>query len=206
MVLYVPLGFFATFAIGEGVATPKRIALATLTGALLSTSMELAPHYDDGRQTAATDLYANLVGTMLGAIGGRLTGRNLRWPLLREIASNRVPMLLLSSWAGYRLFPYVPTTDVHKYWNVLKPLILHPSLTGYDLFRYTAMWLAIGALIEAIGGPRHLGLLFPLFIGFVIVAKVVMLYTALTPAEITGAALALCAWAFSPLIHVCAIS
>jgi VanZ family protein len=194
MALYMPLGFFAILSIGEGVGTPKRIALAILTGALLSTCMELAQHYDDGRQTAATDLYANVVGTTLGAIGGSLTGRNLRWPLLREIASNRVPMLLLSAWAGYRLFPYVPTTDVHKYWNALKPVILHPSLTGYDLFRYTAIWLAICALIEAIGGPRRLGLLFPLFVGSVIVAKVVMVYTTLTPAEITGAGLALCAW------------
>jgi len=37
-------------------------------------------------------------------------------------------------------------------------------------------------------------LLFPLFVGSVIVAKVVMAYTTLTPAEIAGAGLALCAW------------
>jgi VanZ family protein len=194
MALYMPLGFLAILAIGKDVGTPKRIALAILTGALLSTCMELAQHYDDGRQTAATDLYANVVGTALGAIGGSLTRRNLRWPLLGEIASNRVPMLLLSAWAGYRLYPYVPTTDVHKYWNALKPVILHPSLTGYDLFRYTAIWLTIGALIEAIVGPRRLRLLFPLFVGFVIVGEVVMVSTTLTPGEITGAGLALCAW------------
>jgi VanZ family protein len=192
--LYTPLGFFAILAIGRGVGTPTRIALAVLTGALLSTCMELMQYYDDGRQTAATDLYANVVGTVLGAIGGSLTSRDFRWPLLREISSNRVPALLLSAWAGYRLFPYVPTTDVHKYWDALKPVILHPSLTGYDLFRYTAIWLTIGALIEAICGPRRVWLLFPLFVGLVFGAKVMMVDTTLTTAEIAGAGLALCTW------------
>jgi hypothetical protein len=86
-------------------------------------------YYDDGRQTSATDLYANVLGTVLGAIGGRLTGRNFRWPLLREIASNRIPTLLLGAWAGY---PYVPTTDLYKYWNALKPVVVLLSLTGCD--------------------------------------------------------------------------
>ena len=190
--LYMPLGFFAILAIGNGVGTAKRIVLAILTGALLSTCMELAQYYDDGRQTAATDLYANVVGTGLGAIGGSLTRKNFRWPLLREISSNRVPALLLTAWAGYRLFPYVPTTDLHKYWDTLKPVILHPSLTGYDLFRYTAIWLTIGALIEAISGPKRVWLLFPLFVGVVLVAKVMMVDTTLTTAEIAGAGLAFC--------------
>jgi VanZ family protein len=192
--LYMPLGYFAILAIGKGGVAPKRIALVILTGALLSACMELVQYYDDGRQTAATDLYANIVGTGLGALVGNLTGSNFRWPLLREIASNRVPALLLSAWAGYRLFPYVPTIDLHKYWNTLKPGILHPSVSSYDLFRYTAIWLAIGALIEAIGGPRRLRLLFPLFVGSVLVAKVLIINTTLTTAEIAGAGLAFGAW------------
>ena len=128
--LYTPLGFFAILAIRKDVSTPKRISLTILTGALLSTCMELAQYYDDGRQTNASDLYTNIAGTVLGAIGGSLIGRNFRWPLLREIASNRVPKMLLSAWAGYRLFPYVPTIDLHKYWDALKPVILHPSPAG----------------------------------------------------------------------------
>jgi O-antigen ligase len=155
--------------------------------------MELAQYYDDSRQTAATDLYANVVGTLLGAIGGGLTGGSFRWPLLREIASNRVPTLLLAAWVGYRLFPYVPTIDLHKYWNALKPVVLHPSLTGYDFFRYTAIWLTIGVLVEAIGGQKRARLMFALFVGSVIVAKVLIVDTALTTAEVAGAGLAFCA-------------
>ena len=182
--LYMPLGFFTVLAIGKGVGAPTRIALAILIGALLSTCMELAQYFDDGRQTAATDLYANVVGTGLGAIGSILTGINFYWPLLREVESSRVPAMLLSAWAGYRLFPYAPTIDLHKYWTALQPVI-HPAVIGYDLFRYTAIWLTIAALIEAISGPKRVWLLFPLFVGGVLVARVLVVDTTLTAAEIT---------------------
>ena len=185
---------FAILAISGAGNAAKRILMVIVAGAILSTCMELAQYYDDSRQTAATDLYANVVGALLGAIGGSLTGGNFRWPLLREIASNRVPTLLLTAWAGYRLFPYVPTIDLHKYWNALKPVVLHPSLTGYDLFRYTAIWLTIGVLVEAIGGQKRAWLMFPLFVGSVIVAKVMIVDTTLTMAEVAGAGLAFCVW------------
>jgi glycopeptide antibiotics resistance protein len=139
VLFYIPLGFFAILAIGDGIGGRLRITLVVVTGAVLSTWMELAQYFDEDRVTSATDLYANVIGTVLGAIAGSLTGRDYRWPLLREIAANRVPALLLSAWAGYGLFPYAPTIDLHKYWNALKPVILHPTLTGYDLLRYTAI-------------------------------------------------------------------
>jgi len=192
--LYTPFGFFAVLAVSGIGSAAKRILMVVAAGAILSTCMELAQYYDDSRQTAATDLYANVVGALLGAIGGGLTGGRFRWPLLREIASERVPILLLSAWAGYRLYPYVPTIDLHKYWNALKPVILHPSLTGYELFRNVTIWLTIGVLIEVIGGPKRVWLMFPLFVGVVIVAKVLIVDTTLTMAEVAGAGLAFCVW------------
>jgi len=194
VLFYMPFGFFAILAIGDGTGRLLRIAPVVMTGALLSTCMELAQYFVDDRVTSATDLYANVTGTVLGAIAGSLTGRNFQWPLLREIASNHVPTLLLGAWTGYSLFPYVPTIDLHKYWNALKPVILHPALTGYDLLRDTAIWLAIGSLIEAIAGLKRVWLLFPLFVGVVLVAKLLMVRTVLTTAEIVGAGLAFCGW------------
>jgi VanZ family protein len=194
VLFYMPLGFFAILAIGNRIGSVLGIALVVATGAALSTLMELAQYYDPGRITSATNLYANVVGTALGALGGSLTGADFRWPLLREIAANRVPALLLGVWAGYTLYPYVPTADVHKYWNALKPVIYHPTLTGYDLLRHTAVWIAIASLIEAIAGSKRAWLLFPLFIGFGLAAKVAMVHAALTMAEIVGAGLAVGLW------------
>ena len=99
--------------------------------------------------------------------------------------------MLLGAWIGYRLYPYVPTIDLHKYWDALKPLILYPRLTGYDLFRYTVIWLTVGALIEAIVGQRRVWVLFPLFVAAVLVGKIVIVDTTLSVAETVGAALAI---------------
>jgi hypothetical protein len=49
-------------------------------------------------------------------------------------------------------------------------------------------------LVEAIGGRRRCWLLFPLFIAVVLVAKVVIVGTTLSAAEIAGAAVALSVW------------
>ena len=191
ILLYIPFGFCAVPALGDRTGLTGRIVLVTVCGALLSTSMELAQYFDQGRVTTASDVYTNAAGAFFGAIGGSIGAKKIRWRLLAEIAGARIPILLLAAWIGYRLFPYVPTIDLHKYWDALKPVILHPSLTGYDLFRYTAIWLTVGALIEAIVGLRRTALLFPLFIAGVLAGKVMIVDATLSVAEIAGAACAI---------------
>ena len=198
--LYLPLGFFGSLACsGRGRALP-RVMLVTLAGGVLSVTMELAQYYLAERVSAADDVYANLLGTMLGAIAGNVIGSYLFLLPFRRVAAARVPCLLLLLWLGYRLYPYVPTIDLHKYWQAVRPVILYPRPSGYDLFRYSAMWLAIGSLIEEFGGARRGWLLFPPFIVGVLAAKVVIVGRALSAAEIASAASALAAWILLALI------
>jgi len=81
--LYLPLGFFGSLAVAGATRAPLRILLVILTGGLLSTGMELAQYYIAGRVSAADDVYANLIGTVLGAIAGNLAGADFLWPPLR---------------------------------------------------------------------------------------------------------------------------
>jgi VanZ family protein len=192
--LYLPLGFFGSLAVAGSGRTFRRILLVALAGGTLSTTMELTQYYIAGRVSAADDVYANLIGTVLGAIAGNFAGGDFFRLPFRDIAANRVPCLLLALWLAYRLYPYVPTIDLHKYWDALKPVVFHPRPTGYDLFRYTAVWLTVGSLIEAVGGRRRGWLLFPLFITAVLSAKVVIIGKTLSAAEIAGAATALVVW------------
>ncbi len=197
--LYLPLGFFWSLALaGRGRRLP-RILLVTLAGGLLSTAMELAQYYIAERVSAADDVYANLIGTLLGAVVGNFAGGDFFWLPFREIAANRVPSLLLVLWLGYRLYPYVPTIDLHKYWDALKPVVFHPRPTGYDLFRYTSIWLTIGSLIELFGEPRRGWLLFPLFTAAVLAARVLIVGKTLSAAEIGGAVIALAVWLLSAI-------
>lgn len=194
VLFYMPLGFFGVFAIAPKLRVRPAMFLTIVAGLLLSTAMELAQYYVASRVTAASDVYADVIGTALGAILAGVAAGNFEGRPVRAIAENGVPSLLLGLWLGCRLFPYVPTIDLHKYWIALKPVFLHPSLTKYDLFRHTAIWLAIGALIEAIGGPRRGWLIFPLFIASALAAKVLIVGKILSAAELAGAGLALGVW------------
>ncbi len=192
ILLYLPLGFVGAMASGRR-ASLRRLALCVSIGVLLSVSVELLQYYDGGRDTEATDFYANALGTLLGASGGWLFGREFRWPFLRELSDNRVPVLLLAAWLGYRLYPFVPTINLHKYWDALKPVVLYPQLTPLGLVRQTAIWLCICILTEKIAGLRS-GRLYWLFAAFTVSAGILVISTRISVAQVAGIALAFVIW------------
>jgi hypothetical protein len=155
-------------------------------------------------------VYGSLyLGALMGMVGGAVLLEGNRWPFLSEIAVAPVPTLLLAAWAGYRRFPFVPTVDLDKYWSAIKPVILNPGPTYYDLLRYTAMWLGIGALIEAIVGTRRGWLFFSLFIGGILVGKIMIVDAALNAGEIAAAAAAIAEWivlGFRPALRIALIT
>jgi len=197
ILLYMPLGFVGTVTVGKRIGLTQ-LALTVLIGASLSLSMEVLQYYDAGRDTEATDLYANTLGTTVGACIGWFFGQNFRWPLLREISANRVPALLLVAWLGYRLYPYVPTIDLHKYWSALKPVFLHPRLTPESLFRHVAIWLGLCVMIEKIAGDRRAGGLIGRFAVFLVISCVLIISTRVTLAQIAGIVVAFSVWRLLP--------
>jgi VanZ family protein len=194
ILLYLPLGFFFLLGLGHGSRTARRLALVVLSGAVLSLTMELTQYYDDGRVTSATDFYSNTLGTFLGCLAALAFGGSFRVPFIGDVSARPVPAMLVLAWLSYRLYPYVPTIDLHKYWSALKPVVLTPSLSPYDLFRQTAIFLALNALIEAVVRQRrsaYVGLLFA--IG-VMIARIMVVEGELRLAELAGAGLGLAIW------------
>jgi len=192
--LYLPLGFFGSLAAAAISRALPRIIIVTLASGLLSAAMELTQYYLPERVSAADDVYANLVGAALGAVAAVLGAGSFRRVRIGEFAADRVACLLLALWLGYRLYPYVPTIDLHKYWEALRPAILHPLPTVYDLFRYTAIWLTVASLVEAIVGLRRGRLLVPMLFAAVLAGKIVIVGKILSAAEIAGAFVAVTVW------------
>jgi VanZ family protein len=194
ILLYMPFGFF--FLLGCRRDSPQHLGLvlATAAGALLSLCIELTQYYDASRVTSFSDFYTNTVGTLLGALAANAVGARFRLPFIGEAAARPIPALLLLAWLAYRMYPYVPTINPHKYWNALKPVILAPSLMRYDLFRQAAIWLTVYALIEACVRRRRSALLAPVFAIAVLGAKVLIIGVILKPSDPAGAGLAYVVW------------
>jgi hypothetical protein len=134
------------------------------------------------------DVYANAAGTGLGAIAGALLFHEQRRSL--AVTLNRRPfvLLLLTSWVAYRMTPFVPTIDLHKYWMALKPLVISPALPPLDLYRHAVITLALAILLETLLGPMRSRIASLLLVAAVLAARVLILDTVLSPAEVAGGA------------------
>ena len=194
ILLYIPLGWFGILSMPRRMSVWLRFLLIVIGGTTLSLTMELIQYYDAGRVTAAEDTYTNLLGTMIGSLGGICLSRNWRAQLIPAISAEPIPTVLLAAWAGYRLYPYVPTIDLHKYWNALKPAIFYPTLAPGTLYRHTTIWLTTFALISSLVGRRCSVLAALMFCGCVLIARILIVDTVLSVSEIAGAGIALCFW------------
>jgi VanZ family protein len=197
---YIPLGFCATKAIGFPRNLLGRAILIVLAGSALSIAFELAQYFVDGRVTSAADVCANTLGVLFGAVAAAIWAKNANFALRIGIFSEPIPLLLIGAWTAYRTYPYVPTTDLHKFWEALKPIVLTPNLTFNDLWRHTTIWLVLFALLESILGRRRSVIGAVLFAVFLIGARILIVDRTLSMAEVAGAGLALCVWPLGLLL------
>jgi VanZ family protein len=193
VLLYLPFGFFFVLSFGPA-RRRAAVPLGVVCGAAMSLSVELVQYYDADRVASFSDFYTNTLGSLLGGLAALAAGSRFRLRLIGETIAQPIPSLLIIAWLGYRLYPYVPTIDLHKYWRVLQPIISMPSINWYDVFGQTAIWLALYALIEAIVGGWRFVWLAPLFAMAVLGGAVVIIDTTLRLAEPMGAGIALAAW------------
>jgi VanZ family protein len=193
IVFYLPFGFFlarsfARFRPWAG------IAAGLAAGGLLSVSMEVLQYHIEGRHATMSDVYADTLGALLGATAAALSRGFSRSS--SSVIWNGPALLLLACWVGYRLYPYVPVIDLHKYWDAVKPLLAVPELSGVDLYTHAAYWLTIGVLLE--GLPKAAQSRFSLMIFFpgLIFGRILIAGIVLSPDEIGGGVLAVCLWTF----------
>jgi VanZ family protein len=193
ILLYMPFGFFFVLDFRRGLRIPG-VLLAVFAGASLSLCMELIQYYDNGRDTEATDFYANTLGTLLGGLAALSFGGRVRPERAGALSAHPIPVLLIAAWLGYRLYPYVPTIDLHKYIASLAPIIRYPVPSAYDLFRQSAIWLTLFVLIGDVVNRRRSNLVVLLFAVAVFCAKVLIIDTQIRVAELAGGGIAFLIW------------
>ena len=195
VILYVPVTFFAACFLSN-LPPVRRVLWLIASSMCLSAGLELAQFYDLGRQSALSDVYANTVGACLGGSFGTLISGKPTRAVIRKFRPRPFVIFLLACWAGYRLFPYVPVIDLHKYLQAVRPLITGNGISLVDSFRHFASWLAIALLLEKLTGSawsrRAVWIVFVAVTG----ARIFILDIVLSRPEVVGGLLALLWWMF----------
>ena len=192
LLFYLPFGFVAVHALAERLGRNSALALTVAIGALLSLGMELSQHFVVGRVSAMSDFYLNSIGTTAGAFAGLVWGQDFLAMKIVPREASPFAALLLLAFLGWRLFPYEPVIDLHKYWASIKPVVLTPSLNVYEVFRYAAMWSAVGYLVQFDLKIRKPLFTVPLTMAAVFLAKILIVDQMITLSEVMGALAALC--------------
>ena len=192
VVLYIPFGFFLVQSLRLPPAT--RIIITALMGTALCVGIEVAQFYDRTRSLGMPDIYSNSAGALLGAMAGAFFYRARQVPLIGRMEWRPYVFLLVACWLGYRLFPYIPSVDPHKYWSALKPLVSSPQLSMLELYRETVSWLVVAMLIEALFGAIRGRLAMVLLLPAVLLARIAIGNIVLSPAEVVGGVLGVLLW------------
>jgi len=194
ILLYIPLGLFAV----QSIRRPSyvlRICLITLFGALLSCGIELAQSYDAGRITNLSDIYCNTAGTLLGALLGMQFPKLLDVPFLGRIERRPFVILLLVSWLGYWLFPYVPRLAPADYLDVLRPIVRASRLSPRELYEQIVVWLAVALLLQSLVGTARSRIAFGWVVFLSLFVRGWIVGAVLSPEQVLSGVLAVLVWA-----------
>lgn len=189
LLLYIPLGLTVTLAFAQGMSRHLAAILAGICGAALSLFIELAQFFDAGRVSTFSDFALNVVGLLAGIVIALVAGARLVKTALPAGAAPAFARLLLLAWLGWRLYPYVPTLEIHKYWRSLQPVLFAQDVRAYDVFRYAVLWSSVIFLFRT-GMRRSMGLVLIAVLAF-FAAKASIINQVLSLPELLGAALAL---------------
>jgi VanZ family protein len=194
ILLYLPFGFFTVSVLPRRLSGALRFFLATIAGVTFSVAIEITQYNDLGRTTSMGDVYANGIGASCGAAARIFVGTSLRWPLVGELAANPSAALLLTMFFAYRLYPYVPVIDLHKYWHAVRPILMAPSLPSGEFSRYLVTWLFVAAIVHVLYGCRRFQLLFPLLCSAEFLGRVLIVDNTLKLDDLLSAAGAWLLW------------
>ena len=198
VLVYMPVGLFFLIALRRSFSSGTTVLLATLSGILLSFSMETLQVFLPNRTPGIIDLITNTMGTFFGAMIGHLThgktSTGQRLLALREhyfLQGSWVNMglLILGLWALMHLSPIVVTIDMGKIREGLAPtwhLLQDPSLfRPYSFFSSFMFFIGLNIIVRQMVKPGRPAItLFFLFSLAVLLTKVFVISRQISPEQI----------------------
>ncbi|MDA3922557.1 MAG: VanZ family protein [Salinisphaera sp.] len=196
ILFYMPLGLFGVPALRTAIRAPApRLLVIGVIGAVLSISMELSQFWIVGRVSTFNDIYPNIAGALIGGLASIVITPRLERRGVGGLSSEPVAAALLLLFLAWRLFPYVPSLDLHQYWSAVKPILVSPHVTSWAIASYTVRWLVAAELVSQAARRASLAL-WPVVVVMagVFLAKIVIVHNSLSASELVGAAMVLGVW------------
>jgi VanZ family protein len=187
VLLYLPLGFCLLLALGTKLNRAVAVIAATLLGAMLSLSIELAQSMLPTRVPSLFDLSLNTAGSFLGATCGLAWlgfSRLMHLPTRTEaVFRDPQAMLVMALWFLSRLAPFIPELDLAKLKAALRPLF-SPQFHALRVCTYLICWLAVNQLIAALVSRAHRLEALLATIAIVLVSRLLLARASFVPDEL----------------------
>ena len=186
LLLYLPIGLLVAAKCSKRNHIVA-LLLAASAGGLLSVVIETLQWLEPSRVSSLTDVVLNVAGAVGGALFGRAylsIGATWAVPGLQSSKPPLVPLLVVCVWLLYRCAPYVPTIDLQKYKEALRPLRAFVDVDALAVLRYAAGWLVVLYALRLIAQARWNRQAAVLLVAATLLAQVVIVDRVVSPSEI----------------------
>jgi VanZ family protein len=158
VLLYVPLGFCLSLWWDGRMRHRAAVISATLCGAALSLSIEVAQVFISWRVASLWDVTLNTAGALCGAIGGvawfSLSARLPSTEASRGGQGDKAAWIVLSLWFASRWVPFIPYFTLSKLKTALQPLV-EPQVTLFATASYLVWWILVARTIFALTNAQR---------------------------------------------------
>ena len=149
--LFFPLGMAGILFASDKQAARIRISGLIFLSLIYAFALQLAQVWLPTRSAALADVIWNMVGMALGIAAAGMIGRRSSERMHAFDWASIVPLSVLALWLLTELLPLVPSLDLQKFKDALKPLLLGFNFSFPAAFMHAAGVVVAGSAIMALG-------------------------------------------------------
>jgi VanZ family protein len=190
--LFVPFGFFGVLSLPR-LAPRLSLPIVIATGAVFAFLLQLGQIFVPPRDPSLIDVVWNIAGVSLGSALALL-------PWAHSLATARgpwtlePPSLLALFWIASQWMPLVPSLDLKRIEQGLKPLIMTSRILPVEIMVQASAWLVALHLMSRAKLPKEWQSFLPALPLLVLALQPFIVRNGLTIDEVSGAVAGLALW------------
>lgn len=188
--LFVPFGIAGMVAFQQRFQMTASACAVFVAGLAFAAILQGAQLYLPAREAALSDALWNMLGLTAGMIVAPAATRVLHLQQSLQVT----PLVLLALWFAQELVPFVPTLDLQKIKDSIKPLVLDPVFIPVNVVYHGVAALLAGRILSGIAGERESRFWLCVCVVIVLAGKLIVVSRALSVSLVIGLACACAIW------------